>query len=278
MELDFLKKYLDIAIESALRGGAEIMDVYRQADVAIRLKADQSPVTEADMRSHRAIVGLLESSSIPVLSEEGIDIPHSKRCSWPLIWIVDPMDGTKEFIKRNGEFTVNIALVENHRPILGIIFVPVKGWLYVGYRNTAMRYHCDNWLHLSVEQFVSQSHSELLPSHAPIPLTVVASISHPCEAVSQYIDNLRVRHGEVLVRSVGSSLKFCLLAEGGAHLYPRFGHIMEWDTAAGQALLEAAGGHLLALPERKPMRYNREDLRNPFFIALSSGADLAWLE
>lgn len=264
---------LALAIEAAIGGGREIMSVYQKVDFGIRIKDDQSPVTEADMRSHHLIVDLLQQTGIPVLSEEGAEIPFEKRSGWQSLWVVDPLDGTKEFIKRNGEFTVNIALVENQRPMLGIIFVPVKGWLYIGYGQTARKYVCADWLQYPDGEFMKHASFEVLPCRKDVPLTAVASISHPCQETMDYIEWVRQRVGSVAIRSVGSSLKFCLLAEGGAHLYPRFGRIKEWDTAAGQAILEATGGVVLTIPDMEPMQYNREDLRNPFFIALAAGVD-----
>ena len=269
--------YLEVAIRAAIGGGREIMSVYQKADVGIRLKDDQSPVTEADMRSHHLIVDMLKKTDVPVLSEEGAEIPYAVRGGWQSLWVVDPLDGTKEFIKRNGEFTVNIALVENQKPVLGVIFVPVKGWLYIGYGQAARKYVCTDWLQLPDDEFLSHACCFDLPCVKNEVLTAVASISHPCRKTTDFIDRVRQQVGSVEVRSVGSSLKFCCLAEGGAHLYPRLGRIMEWDTAAGQAILEAAGGKVLALPGLDPMQYNREDLRNPSFIAIGVGVDFELL-
>lgn len=270
-------RLLALAIEAAIGGGREIMAVYQKVDVDIRIKDDQSPVTEADVRSHHLIVDKLQQTGIPVLSEEGVEIPLAERSGWQSLWVVDPLDGTKEFIKRNGEFTVNIALVENQRPMMGIIFVPVKGLLYIGYGKTARKYVCADWLHHPDGSFVKHASFDVLPCQKNVPLTAVASISHPNRETTDYLERVRRRLGSMAICSVGSSLKFCLLAEGGAHLYPRFGRIMEWDTAAGQAILEATGGEVLALPELEPMLYNREDLKNPYFIALGAGVDRAVL-
>ncbi len=200
-------------------------------------------------------------------------IPFKERCGWPLLWIVDPLDGTKEFIARNGEFTVNIALVENHRVVLGIIFVPVLCCLYVGFESTARKYVVPGWLQQRDDHFLRNSTFVELPSRKDKLLTAVDSISHPNEAGKHYISRVRQLTGAIDVCSVGSSLKFCLLAEGEAHLYPRYGHIMEWDTAAGQAIVEASGGSVLTLPGMEPMFYNREDLRNPHFIAIGAGVE-----
>ncbi len=265
--------YVEIAVEAAVMGGRAIMSIYGQNDVGIRLKEDQSPVTAADMASHRVIMEQLAKTGIPVLSEEGAPIPFEERCGWPLLWIVDPLDGTKEFIARNGEFTVNIALVENHRVVLGIIFVPVLCCLYVGFESTARKYVVPGWLQQRDDHFLRNSTFVELPSRKDKPLTAVDSISHPNEAGKHYISRVRQLTGAIDVCSVGSSLKFCLLAEGEAHLYPRYGHIMEWDTAAGQAIVEASGGSVLTLPGMEPMFYNREDLRNPHFIAIGAGVE-----
>ena len=237
----------------ARQAGAAIMDVY-QRDHQVEIKADASPLTVADRLSHEVIVAGLKTLTpdIPVLSEEGRDIPYTERQSWETFWLVDPLDGTKEFIKRNGEFTVNLALIEKTRPILGIIFVPAQNDCYFGIKGRgAWRQHGD-------EPVVSINVSKPDKKSG---LTVVASRSHPSPELEDYLIKQPVKR----TISVGSSLKFCAVAEGRADLYPRFGPTMEWDTAAGQAIVEAAGGHVRTM-EGRSLVYNKSSLLNPHFI------------
>jgi 3'(2'), 5'-bisphosphate nucleotidase len=258
---------LHLAVEAALEAGREIMEIYESGDFDVQVKGDESPLTRADVASHRAIVKRLEPTGIPVLSEEGRAIPHEERRHWPSLWIVDPIDGTKEFIKRNGEFTVNIALVEGGTPVLGVVFVPAKQELFVGdSRGDARALRTvqgrDDW---SVDHW--------LDAAAPIPaesegrpFTVVASRSHMSPETADYIDALRSEYDDLETLSKGSSLKLCMVASGEADCYPRFAPTMEWDTAAGQAVCLAAGCDVLNWKTKQPLAYNREDLLNPWFL------------
>ena len=258
---------LHLAVEAALAAGIEIMEIYESGEFDVQLKGDESPLTRADVASHRAIVQRLESTGIPVLSEEGRSISFEERGQWPSLWIVDPIDGTKEFIKRNGEFTVNIALVEGGTPVLGVVFVPAKQELFVGDSRDEIR------AMRTVQGLSDWSVEEWLAAAVPIPdstdgrpFTVVASRSHMSPETAAYIDALRVEHGDLETLSKGSSLKLCMVAAGEADCYPRFAPTMEWDTAAGQAVCLAAGCDVLNWETKLPLSYNREDLLNPWFL------------
>ncbi len=238
------------------------------SDFEIERKADNSPLTIADKKSNEVISSFLDKTSFPVLSEEGKNIDYSIRKSWEKLWIVDPLDGTKEFIKRNGEFTVNIALISNGIPELGVIYVPVKKILYYG---------CTGYGAYKVENIDLESKllsaedlrkfSISLPiKHEDRPFTVVASRSHLSPETSSFIENLRQKHPDLVTTSVGSSIKICLVSEGCADIYPRFAPTMEWDTAAGHAIARAAGKEIYHTDRETPICYNKEDLLNPWFI------------
>lgn len=246
---------LDIAIKAAIDAGNEIMKIYNDpsADFGIELKADNSPLTRADKAAHVCITALLEQTGIPILSEEGAHLPYEERLKWQRLWIVDPLDGTKEFIKRNGEFTVNIALVENGVPTLGVIYVPATQTLYYGSPEGAYRR--------------KGGATERLPMAADErPFTVVASRSHLSDETEIFINELRTQHPYLELVSSGSSLKICLVAEGKADVYPRHAPTMEWDTAAGNAIALAAGCQMVDAMSGEPLTYNKEDLHNPWFI------------
>ena len=255
-----------IAAQAALHGGIEILEVYNNEETQVEVKGDDSPLTQADTRAHKAIMSLLEPTGIPVLSEEGKHLPFNERSSWSRLWIVDPLDGIKEFTKRNGEFTVNIALVEQGRPIMGVVYVPVTGELYVGAGSKGAKK-----LTLPPTSVVSNETLETgvdLPVSLDRPFTAVGSRSHMNEETENFLKQYREKHGEVAILPKGSSLKMCMVAEGLADVYPRFAPTMEWDTAAGQAVVEAAGFSMVEKEGRTPLRYNKEDLLNPHFIVL----------
>lgn len=264
------KELLTIAIKSAILGGKEILEVYSQ-DFDVEFKADNSPLTLADRKAHSAISSMLNTTGLPVLSEEGSHLPFEVRKEWKQYWLVDPLDGTKEFVKRNGEFTVNIALIVDHKAEIGVIYVPVTGVLYFGSNATGARkttikdpdhYHMDDLVENSIP----------LPSQKlPEKVTVVCSRSHMSPETMEFIEQLKEDGREPDFVSVGSSLKLCLVAEGKAHLYPRFGPTMEWDTAAGQAIVEKAGGSVIKTDKSGPVDYNNKaGLLNPWFIAYFS--------
>ncbi len=261
-----LDRWTLIAAQAALNGGVEILDVYNNEETQVEVKGDDSPLTQADTRAHKAIMKLLEPTGIPVLSEEGKHLPFEQRSSWNRLWIVDPLDGTKEFIKRNGEFTVNIALVENGAPVMGVVYVPVSGELYVGVGAYGA-------LKLTIEADRTISAEDLgngvqLPISIDRPFTAVGSRSHMNDETEKFLETYKQEHGEVAILSKGSSLKMCMVAEGLADVYPRFAPTMEWDTAAGQAVVEASGFKMVEKESRMPLRYNKEDLLNPHFIVL----------
>lgn len=258
-----MKNFIDLAIQASLEAGEEIMKIYSSADFGVEMKSDNSPLTIADRASHNVIMRHLSDTVIPVLSEEGDEItPYEERKGWKRCWIVDPLDGTKEFIKRNGEFTVNIALVEDGQPVFGVIYAPALDTLYYSIPGDGA-FVC----HSPIANHILEN-SEKLPSEImPDKFTIVGSRSHSSPETEAYIEEMKAKHGEVDFAASGSSLKFCLVAEGKAHSYPRFAPTMEWDTAAGHAILVAAGGNVMVWPEKTELKYNREQLRNPWFLA-----------
>ena len=261
--------YLYLAIRAAIDAGKAIMDIYNDpaADFGIEQKADNSPLTKADKAAHQIISNLLSVTPFPILSEEGANIPYKERKKWQTFWLVDPLDGTKEFIKRNGEFTVNIALIEKGVPDAGVIYVPVRRELYFGSLNEGAFKASDiDYEHQPTLEEIRTKARRMPVTPLHLGLVVVASRSHMTEETRMYIDNLRKQGVPVTLISSGSSLKICLVAEGSADIYPRFAPTMEWDTAAGHAIVKAAGCEIYHIDEKTPLRYNKEDLHNPWFI------------
>jgi 3'(2'), 5'-bisphosphate nucleotidase len=244
----------------------EIMRVYAQPFEA-ELKADQSPLTEADLASHRVLTAGLSrlTPQLPVVSEEGGLPPADERAAWPAYWLIDPLDGTKEFLAKNGEFTVNVALVEGSRATLGVVGVPARDQVYIGdvARGLAERHDASGVTPLRARRYAGANP------------TVVASRRHGGEALEGALKRLEASEGVPVLRNVGSALKLCLLAEGNADLYPRLAPTSEWDTAAAQAILEAAGGAALQLT-RTPVVYTKPDILNPEFVAVADPA-VDWL-
>jgi len=244
-------------IKIAQQAGAAILKVY-DTDFSVYEKSDQSPLTEADLAAHRVIANsLLElTPEIPILSEESATIPYSLRSAWTRYWLIDPLDGTKEFVKRNGEFTVNIALIDDMRPILGVIYVPVSKVSYYGSTGGG-----------AFKQLPGKKPEPIKASaRHNTPVRVAGSRSHAGESLKRYLENL----GEHDIISMGSSLKSCLVAEGQADIYPRLGPTSEWDTAAAQAVVEAAGGRITDT-KMQPLRYNSKDsLLNPDFFVFGN--------
>ncbi len=252
------------AIDAALHAGKAILEVYKNEKVESKLKQDKSPLTLADKNAHNEILRILESTKIPVLSEEGRSIPFQERKNWEYFWMVDPLDGTKEFINRNGDFTVNIALIKNNEPVLGVVYVPVTGTLYFAEKG-AGAFRQENCNKFTIEEITELS--KLLPVSGSRRLfTVVASRSHMNNETKDYIQKLEKVKGKVELASRGSSLKICMVAEGSADVYPRFGPTMEWDTAAGHAVAVEAGCSFLQGDGHTPFIYNKENLLNPYFI------------
>ena len=260
-----VKNLLNTAITAALEAGKAILDIYHSGEFDIKLKGDNSPLTKADTASHHVIVSFLTTTNIPVLSEEGKDIPYQERKDWSELWIVDPIDGTKEFIKRNGEFTVNIALIINQKTELGVIFVPVTGELYFSTKELGAFKVCVDLKKHSVDKLMSNA-DKLPLMRKDKTFTVVASRSHMSKETETYVSDMREKHGKVNLISKGSSLKLCMVAEGQANCYPRFAPTMEWDTAAGQAICEHAGFQVIDWHTKESMLYNRKDLLNNWFL------------
>ncbi len=267
---------INIAIKAAIEAGEAILAIYEQ-DFEVEFKADDSPLTSADKAAHGIIVRALESTGYPVLSEESDEVSYEERKNWEVYWLVDPLDGTKEFIKKNGEFTVNIALIENGVPTRGIVYVPVQDTLYLGlesgaWKATACRgKSVEDLMHSAVACHVSGEPGD--------PLRIVASKSHCNDETRGFIADLAGKHGDPELVSRGSSLKLCMVAEGTADIYPRIAPTMEWDTAAAHAVVTAAGGAVFRFDAGHPagdyvigneslrvLAYNKENLLNPYFV------------
>ena len=260
-----IQNLLNIAITAALEAGKEILKIYHSENFNIQIKEDNSPLTKADKASHNVIISILNKTNIPVLSEEGRSISYDERKNWNQLWIIDPIDGTKEFIKRNGEFTVNIALLQDQKLALGAIFVPAKRELYYSSQEIgAFKVNVDLEL-INVDYLIKTAIKIPFKIEDKI-FTIVASRSHMSSETETYIQKMRSIHGEVNLISKGSSLKMCMVAEGSADCYPRFAPTMEWDTAAGQAICEHAGFQVIDCKTNDSMRYNREKLLNNWFL------------
>lgn len=266
MESVALRDMLFLAVQAAVKGGNEILEVYA-SKFEVELKADESPLTLADQRAHNAIAADLAGTGLPILSEEGRSIPYAERKAWGHFWMVDPLDGTKEFVKRNGEFTVNIAMIKEHNPVMGVIYVPVKDILYFS-ASTIGSFKLDNYKDAdssSLDALIAAS-DELPKQGLKEKFTVVASRSHMSDETKDFITELEQEHGEVEIASMGSSLKLCLVAEGAADIYPRFAPTMEWDTAAGHAIVLGSGKAVIDHSTGELMKYNKENLLNNWFI------------
>jgi len=262
-----LKEQLALAIEASIEAGNVIMEVYDSADFETEFKKDDSPLTRADLESNKVIMSYLTKTDIPIISEEKKNLDYRERKNWEICWMVDPLDGTKEFIKRNGEFTVNIALIKNETPILGVIYVPVTQELYYANVEEGKSYKIvvDNTKELPGNLFDQENqlaHAEKSGSK----IKVVGSRSHMNDQTEQFIEELKSEGKEVEIVSKGSSLKFCIVAEGKADIYPRVAPTMEWDTAAGHAICTAMALEVTNWETGKPLTYNKENLLNPFFL------------
>jgi len=256
---------LEIAIKASLKAGEAIMEIY-DSPIAIDYKDDNSPLTQADKNANEIINSFLKDTPIPIISEENKQIEYSKRKEWNTCWIVDPVDGTKEFIKRNGEFTVNIALVKNGVPQLGVIYVPAIKTLYYADVLNKQAFKTELSEHLTAINTVIKKSKPLQPKKTSKRLEVVGSRSHMSQETLDFVETLKSSGNDVTIVSKGSSLKFCLIAEGNADIYPRFAPTMEWDTAAGQAICNAVGINVISKKTNKPLLYNKENLLNPWFI------------
>lgn len=258
------------AIEAALAAGKDIMEIYDRNDYEVEIKSDNSPLTEADNASNNIINDILKTNtSFPIVSEENDLVSYEERKDWQQYWLIDPLDGTKEFIKRNGEFTVNIALIENGKPYLGVVYVPVTKELY--YANVAKKIACKIVVsdYSEISDLFCKESTRIHPQSVDGVIRVVGSRSHMNEETEAFISTLKTNYPnkEIEIIPTGSSLKLCLLAEGKADYYPRFAPTMEWDTAAGQAVCEAVGVRVIDQNTMQTMGYNKPNLLNSYFLA-----------
>ncbi len=242
----------------AKKAGDEIMKIYQQ-DFEVDYKKDNSPLTKADIKSNEIITESLEDlyPEIPILSEENNEVPYNIRKNWEYFWLIDPLDGTKEFVKKNGEFTVNIALIYKNMPVLGVIYASVLKILYYAQK----------------DQGAFKQEKNKKPQRLPLCkhtnkdiLKVIVSKSHFNQETKDFVDNLKNQHKKIEFINVGSSLKFCLIAEGKADIYPRLASTMEWDTAAGQSIVEQTGGKVIEFKTQKSLKYNKQNHLNPYFV------------
>ncbi len=281
MQATTILQLLTSAIISAKNAGDAILNVYN-SDFAIYYKEDKSPVTLADKRSHIIVTNYLKETNIkingdpiPILSEEGSVIPFKERKNWSHFWLIDPLDGTKEFMKRNGEFTVNIALIDKDTPLLGVIYLPVLDVMYFAFHKRGA-YKLENCkalidnviLYDSLDKIIKKSVKLSMRSisNNSADITVIGSRSHTSKEFEEFIAGIKAQYESVNCISVGSSIKFCLVAEGQAHIYPRYSPSMEWDTAAGHAIIKESGGEVIDLKTHLPLKYNKESLLNYWFI------------
>ena len=266
--------FFESAFNAALRAGAGIMEIYNsEQEFLVNLKSDNTPITEADRRSHETIKDYLSRTRIPLMSEEGRDLLYEERCGWDLYWLVDPLDGTLEFIKRTGEFTINIALMVNNRPTVGVVYVPTSGRIYFAIEGRGA------WKRIGMipNPNAQMNISEIMRGAEPLPQTdgandpkvVALSRSHISPDTHIVVDSLKEKFGKIEILTQGSSLKLCLVAEGLVDIYPRTTPTSEWDTAAGECILNEAGGSIRELEHNSTLNYNKPTLINPNFICKS---------
>lgn len=267
-----IREYLvEQQFNAAVRAGAAIMKIYKHSDYGTTLKSDQTPITIADRRAHDTIKESLGATRIPILSEEGREMLFEERRNWELFWLVDPLDGTLEFIRGNNEFTVNIALMENNRCVCAVVYVPYHHKMYIAEQGRGA------WVMEGVEpqSDAEYRYAEIFRTTQSLPLKstthtrfrVAVSRSHQTEETHQHIATLREQHPDLEIVTQGSSYKFCLLAEGSVDYYIRTTATSEWDTAAGELILAESGGSTRSYPEGEPLVYNKENLYNPWFVA-----------
>lgn len=256
-----------IAIQAAVDAGKRILEVYEKDDFGIEYKTDESPLTIADKKAHEIISDAVSPTAIPMMSEEGKGIDFEERRQWAQFWLVDPLDGTKEFIKRNGEFTVNIALVKNGKTIFGVVYAPVINSLYFGMEGEGA-FLCRDESYFGKPLDMLIQYSDRLPENHNDDqyFRVVASRSHYNEETETYVNSLDNKGKELKLVNQGSSLKLCLVASGEADVYPRLGPTMEWDTAAAHAVVKAAGKNVFRVDTGEELEYNKKNLLNPFFV------------
>ncbi len=276
-----IQDYQEIRVEPLVElleaAGRLVMSYYQREDLGVELKADQSPVTQADQASNQFLIKRLNTlyPDTPIISEESDAPAFSIRKTWPFCWMIDPLDGTKEFLKHNGEFSINLALIHKHEPVVGFIHFPVQGWTYyaikgmgavkvTGGRSYELRVASDELKVTSGELGVASS-----------TIRVMISRSHAGEREFEFIEKLKTLGFEVETHPHGSAMKHCLVAEGKGDIYPKFGPCSEWDTAPGQLILHEAGGKLSSLQDGGPLRYNKGNFLNPEFIMFGNRVSLA---
>lgn len=264
-----MHKDLKTAIEAALKAGKAVMQVYNTA-FEVEVKADNSPITQADQQANTIINSFLEPTKTPIISEENKQTAFSIRKEWKKCWIVDPVDGTKEFVKKNDEFTINIALIINGNPQLGVVYAPALKVLYFAdcISKKAYKTNLD-----TLEEHIDDVFKKAKPLQPSLSINkaikVLASRSHINKKTTVFIENLKEKGFNVEVNSVGSSLKFCFIAEGFAHVYPRFGPTMEWDSAAGHAICNAVNIEVFSAKNKNELTYNKQNLLNPDFLVIN---------
>ncbi|WP_353686684.1 3'(2'),5'-bisphosphate nucleotidase CysQ [Thermodesulfovibrio sp. 3462-1] len=264
-----IHRFLDHAIKLSLEAGREILKIYNSDIVSSSTKSDSSPLTSADLTAHRLLSEGLSSTDLPVLSEEGRDLSFDIRRQWYYLWLIDPLDGTKEFLNKNGEFTVNIALIKENSPVIRSNIRTCKNILYYALKNQGA------W---KVKGEIKKRLPEYRRGESE-PLVITGSRSHHTEESNKFIERLKSLYEQIEFVQAGSALKFCLVAEGVADIYPRFGPTMEWDSAAGQLIVEEAGGKVLDARNSTPLVYNKKILKNPHFVALNNHRlkEVSWI-
>ena len=272
---DDIRAYLlPRAFNAAVRAGWEIMEVYKNRDdYDVSVKSDHTPITIADRLAHEKIKESLGQTRIPILSEEGRQMLYDERRNWELFWLVDPLDGTVEFIKGNNEFTVNIALMYERMAVCAVVYVPYLQKAYIASRGVGS-FLVEN---IAPNADACYSYDEICALREQLPLKnaahkgyrIAVSRSHQTPETEQYINAVRAERDDVVVIEQGSSYKFCMLAEGAIDYYPRTTHTYEWDTAAAELILAEAGGITRTLPDKQQLKYNKENLQNPWFECLS---------
>jgi 3'(2'), 5'-bisphosphate nucleotidase len=264
-----MKNHLETAIAAAIEAGKAIMQIYA-TEFSVDFKSDSTPLTKADTKADSLITQALLETGLPIISEEGRQTAYSLRENWNEYWLVDPLDGTKEFVNRNGEFSVNIALIKNKQAVYGIIYAPVTDLLYFNDESGAYKLdHAEGYVKAngSLESLRREAQRLPLQRH-DTDFTIVASRSHLNPETTKFINDTKADHDTIRIVSRGSSLKLCMIAEGLADVYPRFGITSEWDIAAGHAIITAAGGKVVVLfDENNTLTYNNENMENPPFVA-----------
>lgn len=264
-----MRDNFNLAIEASILAGKETLKYYKK-ELKIEIKVDSSPITLADKISNDTIIRYLKNSKIPILSEESDQQIYNERFNWFKYWLIDPLDGTKEFIHKSNEYTVNIALMEDNYPVFGVVYAPAIDILYYGCKSLGS-FKVEKASEKSIDDLFNNNHRDELPQYFDNSVPVlVSSKSHLNTETAEFIDRVKKCVGHIKTESYGSSLKLCMVAEGVADIYPRLGPTMEWDIAASHAILEAAGMKILQYPQMRNMEYNKENLLNPYFIVFNN--------